>query len=181
MTSTTNDPQDLTTSGTPPESRGAPGPANDPPEPREPHHEREGAPSDDVSALRHEAASRRRALRQAEAEHAAEITAVEAERDQLRQRVDQHERAAVERLAGGRLHDAADLWASTTLDDLRDPETGEVDANAIGQAVDDLIARKPHLARPMPPTADLHAGPRQTVPRPPSLGEAMKRQIGRRG
>jgi len=176
MTSTTNDPQDLTTPGTPPESPGAPGSANDPPEPREAHHEREGAPSDDVSALRHEAASRRRALRQAEAK----ITAVEAERDQLRQRVDQHERAAVERLAGGRLHDAADLWASTTLDDLRDEETGEVDANAIRQAVDDLIARKPHLARPMPETADLHAGPRQTVPQQPSFGAAMKKQIGRR-
>src|SRR4051794_35197589 len=42
----------------------------------------------DVAKLRHEAASRRRQLREAEAE-----------RDALRERVDQHDREAVERIA----------------------------------------------------------------------------------
>ncbi len=173
MTSTTNDPTQTTPApaGTPAGSPGAPGPANDPPEPQGPHHDPESAPSD-VSALRHEAASRRRQLREAEAE-----------RDALRERVNAHDRQDVERIAARSLADPSDLLSATNLDDLRD-ESGAVDWQVVDQAIVDLIQRKPHYAKPappIPPTADLHAGPRQTVPRPPSLGEAMKRQIGRRG
>jgi len=162
------DPTTQTTpapAGTPAESPGAPAPAAGPPEPREPHHDRESAPSDDVSALRHEAASRRRQLREAEAE-----------RDALRQRVDQHDHADVERFAARSLADPSDLLSTTNLDDLRG-EDGAVDWEAVDQAVHDLLQRKPHYARPappMPPTADLHAGPRPLAPQPPSFGRALK-------
>ncbi len=172
MPSTTNDPTQTTPApaGTPAESPRAPAPAAGPPEPREAHEEPESA-SSDVASLRHEAASRRRALR-----------AAEAERDALRQRVDAHERQDVERVAARSLVDPSDLLSATNLDDLRGDD-GAVDWTLVDQAIHDLLQRKPHYARPappIPPTADLHAGPRQTVPRPPSLGEAMKRQIGRR-
>lgn len=158
---TDHDPQ--TTPGTPPESPGAPAPAN-PPEPREPHHDRENAPSD-VATLRHEAASRRRALR-----------AAEAERDALRERVDQHDREDVERTVARSLADPSDLLSTTPLDDLRD-DAGAIDWEAVNQAVVDLLERKPHYAKPapaFPPTPDLHAGARQTVPQPPSFGRALK-------
>lgn len=165
MTSTTNDPTQTTPvpAGTPAESPGAPAPAAGPPEPREAHEEPESA-SGDMSALRHEAASRRRQLREAEAE-----------RDALRERVNQHDREDVERVAARSLADPSDLLSTTSLDDLRD-DAGAIDWEAVNQAVVDLLERKPHYAKPRPDlsTPDLHAGPRQTVPQPPSFGRALK-------
>ncbi len=157
-----------TSTETPPPGLEGPNPPHDPPEPLP---EPQGASGDDVSALRHEAASRRRKLREAEAE-----------RDALRARVDQHDRADVERAAARSLADPSDLLSTTSLDDLRDQD-GAIDWEQVNQAIVDLLQRKPHYRKPTPDlsTADLHPGARPPAPQPPSFGSAMKRQIGRRG
>lgn len=73
----------------------------------------------------------------------------EAERDTLRARVTDMHAAEVSRLATGpgALHDGADLLLTSTLDDLLDDD-GNVDAEAVTEAVAALVERKPHLARP---------------------------------
>lgn len=121
------------------------------------------APDPRVRAANAEAAGRRRQLRE-----------VEQERDQLRETVNGMHRAEVERLAADRLHDPSDLWASTDLDALRG-EDGNVDAGTVQQAMAELIARKPYLAKPIefPP---FDGGVSQNaIPAPgPSIGQAMK-------
>jgi hypothetical protein len=121
--------------------------------------------TDDVAALRHEAASRRRALR-----------AAEAERDQLRERVDTHDRAEVERLVAGALADPTDVWGAVELDALR--EGGAVDAAKVNESVAALLEAKPHYALDRP-RVDLHQGVRQSERAAPSFGQALKSGGGR--
>lgn len=157
-------------SATPPPADPTPAPTADPPE--------GGAPQDqdldldresDVGKLRHEAATRRRQLRQ-----------VEAERDALRAQVDGFHRERVERIAGQRLADPSDLWTTVELAELRD-EGGGLDNSKVRAAVNDVLAKKPHWAKPA--SADPireHAGPRPPAPEPPSFGRELRRAIGRR-
>lgn len=132
--------------------------------------DQDGDPVDqvnDVQALRHEAASRRRALRQ-----------VEAERDQLRGRVDLLDRQEVERIVSPSLADASDLWGAVELDAVRG-EDGAVDEAKVSEQLAALLKAKPHyrLDRPAP---NLHQGARQEVVDPPSFGAALKSGGGRR-
>jgi hypothetical protein len=152
---------------------GAAPPQGDPtPEPQAP--ETAAAPPDpeldldqegDVGKLRHEAASRRRQLRQ-----------VEAERDALRDQVDDFHRERVERLAAQRLTDGTDVWTAVELGELRD-EDGALDESKVRAALDDLVQRKPHWRKPTEPLVDLHAGVRQTAPEAPSFGGDLKRAL----
>jgi hypothetical protein len=119
----------------------------------------------DVAKLRHEAASRRRQLR-----------AAEAERDQLRERVDTHDRAEVERLVAAALADPTDVWGAVELDALR--EGGAVDAAKVNESVAALLEAKPHYALDRP-RVDLHQGVRQTERQAPSFGQALKSGGGR--
>lgn len=119
----------------------------------------------DLSKLRHEAASRRRALR-----------ATEKERDGLRERVDRHDRAEVERLVAPSLADASDVWSAADLDALR--VRGAVDEAKVGEAVAALLASKPHYARARH-TPNLHQGIREPEPERKSFGAALKRDGGR--
>lgn len=119
----------------------------------------------DVAALRHEAASRRRALR-----------TVEAERDQLKERVDRHDRAEVERLVAPSLADPSDVWSAADLDALR--EGGAVDEEKVGEAVAALLDAKPHYRKPSA-QPNLHQGARQAEPEPKSFGAALKSGGGR--
>ena len=118
-------------------------PAPAPPEPDSGAHE---AQDDDLAAVRREAAQRRRQLRE-----------VEQERDQLRARVDDHDRREVERIAGRTLADASDLWVGVELGELRDDD-GALDTEKVSAAVDDLVKRKPHYRRPAEPQPDYGAG-----------------------
>lgn len=124
--------------------------------------------SDDVAALRHEAAQRRRELR-----------AAEAERDSLRERVVGYERDAVNRLAGERLANAEDLLLAVSLDDLRD-DSGAVSAEKASAAIDAVLEQRPHWrkAEPepeLPRHPDVHNGARAPAPEPPlSFGTALK-------
>lgn len=117
--------------------------------------------TDDVQSLRHEAASRRRALRQ-----------VEAERDQLKGRVDLLDRQEVERIVSPSLADASDLWGSVELAELRG-EDGAITEEKVSEALAGLLKAKPHFAKPQH-RVDLHQGARQEVAEPPSFGQALK-------
>jgi hypothetical protein len=90
--------------------------------------------------LSREAASYRRRLRD-----------TEAERDDLRGRLEGYERAEVERIAGDAgLQVAADVWTfGATLDTLRG-EDGAIDPEAVGGLVGEIVKDRPGLqARPV--------------------------------
>jgi len=133
------------------------------PEPQQDPQEPENDPQGHGNA---EAAKWRRQLRE-----------TETERDQLRSRVDQHDRADVERLVAERLADPSDFWHGTTVDELRD-EAGAIDVGKAEAELTKLLRAKPHYAARQLP--DLHQGVRQTADRqePPSFGEALRSQRG---
>ena len=128
--------------------------------------------TDDIAALRSEAANRRRALRVAEAE-----------RDALRARVDASDAREVERLLADRLEVPADAWLDPefTLDAMRTRD-GQIDLDLAEQAVAQLEGRHPHWVKkaepepPRPAHPDVHQGARQSAPEPPSFASALKGQ-----
>lgn len=119
-------------------------------------------PADELARVRAEAASRRRQLRD-----------VEAERDQLRERVDAADRAEVERRAeAARFHVPADVWSVTSLEDLRGGD-GRIDAEKVGQVLVNVRSERPHWIRHEGPSP--HQGARPPVrERGPSFGDALK-------
>ena len=141
------------------------------PEPNQPEPD-EVEQTDDVVALRSEAANRRRALR-----------ATEAERDALRARLDERDRQDVERMATDRLADPGDLWLSTSLDAMR-ADDGTIDMEKADAELQRVLSEKPHWRTPEPVALpDLHGGATRGVPEPPappSFGETVKKAVGRR-
>ena len=104
--------------------------------------------------------------------------AAEQERDQLRDRVDAHDRADVERRISDRLQTPSDLWLTVKLGDLRD-ESGELDADKLSERVDAVLADRPHWGVGRP---DFSSGARRSIPPPPrSLGDAFKASLFGRG
>jgi hypothetical protein len=74
-------------------------------------------------------------------------------------------RAEIRAAAAGRLHDPADALAHLNLDDFDVDDDGGVDTTAITEALEELLERKPYLAKktaepgpPKPPSFD--SGPR---------------------
>jgi hypothetical protein len=140
--------------------------------PPAPEHDDDLDRTDDVQALRREAASRRRALRDSEAQNA-----------QLRERVDTQERKEVERLAGERMASPSDLLLAVSLDDLRGDD-GLLDSDRAAAAITDVLNQRPHWAKATPepepegpaPHPDHHHGPRGTAqePKPLSFGKELK-------
>jgi hypothetical protein len=114
-----------------------------------------------------------RALRAEAKQHRLARRAAESERDQLRVRVDQADRLEVERLAGDRLQNPADLWLTSAIADFRD-EDGQLDAEKVSERVDAVLAERPHWRTP---AADFGSGVRKPIQRPASLGEAFKQSI----
>ena len=145
---------------------------SDQPTGEEPAQEDSGWSMEDVAALKHEAASRRRALR-----------AVEAERDQLRQRLDATHRVAVEAEAAQRFLDPRDVWALTSIDAFRGAD-GLIDPQLVRTEFDRIEQDRPHWRKPAsepepePESRELpevHQGPRGTPERrPPSFGAQLK-------
>lgn len=81
-----------------------------------------------------------------EAEYAEQQKAREAERAALAKADERILRAEVRAAATGRLADPADAFAYIDLSSFEVGDDGEVDAAAIGAAIEDLISRKPYLA-----------------------------------
>lgn len=136
------------------------------PTPQKGDQEHDLAAETDVTKLRHEAASRRRALRE-----------VEKERDLLKGRIDARDRAEVEAIASNSLADPSDFTGAVDLDDLRD-EDGAVDFAAVEKSIGELLRAKPHYAL-QAPRVNLHQGARQAEPERKSFGQALKRDGGR--
>jgi hypothetical protein len=135
----------------------------EPEQPSEPPPESE---SDDIAAVRREAATYRRRLRDAEAE-----------RDALREQVDRRDRVDAERLAGQTMELGADLWrGDVQLADLRD-EDGALSSDLVDEAVAGVLAARPHWRRRGP---GFDGGARTTPEVAPAhpFGEALK-QAGR--
>lgn len=100
-----------------------------------PEDEQTTEPEDGTKAGREAAKLRKRAQ------------AAESERDALTERVATLQRGEVERQAAvpGGLADGADLWSAVDLEALQD-EHGNIDAEAVTQAVAELLTAKPHYA-----------------------------------
>ena len=123
----------------------------------------ESADSGDSAKLRREAARYRRSLRDAEAE-----------RDNLRGRLDVLQKAEVERIATGDdgLARADDLWLSgTNLAELLDDD-GNVDAGKVRQTVAELLDDRPHWRRAAPVAFD--GGARQPAPAGVSMQQVLQ-------
>ena len=123
----------------PPETPpGAPSPPVPPPDPpADPTAPVDGDPPD-VAALRREAAGYRTRLRD-----------TEAERDQLRARVERHERADVERLAeqAGFAQPSDVFMFATDLEQLR-VDGGELDTGRVTELAQRVLTERPGLRKP---------------------------------
>jgi 3',5'-cyclic AMP phosphodiesterase CpdA len=108
--------------------------------------------------LREESGKRRHQLKVAKDENA-----------RLRARVEASDRAAVESIVGGRLHDPSDFWSGVEMSELRDDD-GALDRERIGAAVSSLIASHPHYGRPR--VGEASAGLRR------GAESATRRQVG---
>lgn len=98
---------------------------------------------------------------------AARKEAEKAARTEERSRADRRILSAeLKAAAGTRLQNPADAVALLDLDEFTVDDDGEVDAKAIGKALDDLLAERPYLAAngQKPPPVD--QGPRQTDTKP---------------
>jgi hypothetical protein len=125
--------------------------------------EPEQSKGDDTAALRKEAASYRRRLRDSESET-----------ERLAQRVAEMQRTAVEaQVSGpGKLADGSDIWLSgVKLEDLLDDD-GAINAEKVDEALQRALADHPGWKERTP---GLGGGVRGTgQPSAPSFGEALK-------
>jgi hypothetical protein len=80
-----------------------------------------------------------------EARYRTQLRQAEAERDQLKERLEQRDRAEVEHLVANRLIDPKDLWAGgITLADVLDPDSGEISPSLIDECLERVIKEHPH-------------------------------------
>ncbi len=157
MTTQNTDTTDTTTTE-PAEPQDAP---QEPQEPTEPPQEPQDEPDDAQGGK--EAAKYRRRLRE-----------TEAERDQLRERLDSLQRTEVERIASATVAKPAALWAAgTKLEDVLD-DAGNVDQRKVTEAItaaSDALG----LSRTPPPGYSPLAG---RVPERPGLGAGFDDAFG---
>lgn len=128
----------------------------------------EAVPDDTGKDVGNEAAKYRRRLRD-----------TEAERDALAQRVEAMQRGEVERLAGSRLADPADIWRDgATVTDLLGDD-GSIDNTKVDGLLDGLVKSHSHWAATpaaqTPPRGGLKSGASATTPpKPKSWAEAIR-------
>jgi hypothetical protein len=163
-----------------------------PPAPPEPATEAHGAPQADAGAGADpragtgETADERdeetgRYLSREAARYRTRLRETEAERDQLRERLERYERAEVERLASAAgLAVPADLWALGTQIEHCRAEDGSIDAETVNGLVADLLRDRPQLRAQ--PRGDLGIGRGGTAAgsmRQPKLGLSQLLKPGR--
>jgi len=119
-----------------------------------------------------------RLLSREAARYRTQLREVEAQRDQLREQLDRHQRIEVERLAGGAgLAVGADVWTfGATLDTLRG-EDGSIDAETVTGLVREIIQNRPGLRDPK--IGDLGAGRGGTAAMTPKVGLSQLLKPGR--
>jgi hypothetical protein len=115
-----------------------------------------------------------------------QLREVEAERDQLRARLDATHRALVEQQAADLFADPSDLFHAASLDDMR-REDGLIDPGKAQETIDRVLIEKPHWRRqepepePEPGWPEVHQGPRGSPEPPaPSFGAQLKDSLRRR-
>ena len=130
-----------------------------------------------VRKLRHEAAGLRVQLKEAKAANA--------QLEGAAARLAALEHAEVERIAAEQLHDGADIWRvpAEAQQDWYDEEFNQLQPDKVREAVEALIAVKPHLAKPQrPPTnrpiESLHGGARAPEDRQPVTWSSALRRTG---
>jgi hypothetical protein len=101
--------------------------------------------------------------RSREARYRQQLRATERERDQLRDRLENRDKAEVEHLVANRLIDPKDLWAGgVSLADVLDPDSGDISPQLIDEAVTRVTKEHPHWRwSPAAPTSQVtspHAG-----------------------
>ena len=111
---------------------------------------------------------------------------MEAERDQLRERLDATHRALVEQQAADLFADPSDLWHATPIEELRGDD-GLIDPEKAEAAMNAVLEQKPHWRKepeepePEPGFPEVHQGPRGSPEPPaPSFGEQLKDSLRRR-
>ena len=123
---------------------------------------------DPLAAARREAADRRVKLKAAEEANA-----------QLVAKVEQLQRAEVERLAAATLATGADLFLDgAELASFLDEETGDVSPDAVSAAAAKIVEARPGLARPA--ASGFDGGARRSPAAPaPTFAESLKNAVGR--
>lgn len=113
-----------------------------------------------------------RQLRSESARYRAERNTIREEATTLRTRVEAHDRGVVQSIAADKLIDPTDLTI-TDLAEVRGDD-GQIDESKVRAKVDELVAAKPHFAKPTPPR-NWGQGARGTgTGGPTSIGEALK-------
>lgn len=126
----------------------------------------EATPADALAAANREAADRRVKLKAAEEANA-----------QLAAKVEQLQRAEVERLAAATLATGADLFIDgADLASFLDDETGDVSPDAVSAAAAKIVEARPGLARPAGSGFD--GGVRRPTPAPaPTFADRLKQAV----
>ncbi len=128
---------------------------------------------DDAVRFQKEAASRRRALREVEADRDQELSDRDVVIDQLKARVETIDREAVEKIAGESFNEPSDVWLLSSLDQMR-AEDGTLNPEKIDAELARVVGERPHWAAPSALDVNLHAGPRSAVEEPDSFGRRLK-------
>ena len=80
-----------------------------------------------------------------EARYRTQLRATELERDQLRERLENRDKAEVEHLVANRLIDPKDLWAAgVSLPDVTDPDSGDISPQLIDECLERVVKEHPH-------------------------------------
>jgi hypothetical protein len=140
-------------------------PANEPPAPLGPADAdtapTSGQPAGDATGNDRDDGRQRGGNAEA-ARYRTQLRTVEAERDQLRTVLAGTREREVQRLAGERMADGTDLARfGVNVDGLLDDD-GQVDADKVTTAVDELLAQRPHLQGRRGPRPDRSQGTRGT-------------------
>jgi hypothetical protein len=116
---------------------------------------------DDIHKVRDEAKRYRMRLRETEEARTA-----------LQTRVDVHDRAAIERIAGEKLNDPSDVFLVHDIADFRG-EDGALDEDLARGHVEKLASEHEHWAKP---AVSFDGGVRRPVSQEASFGQILKRQ-----
>ena len=121
-----------------------------------------------------------RLLSREAARYRTQLREVQAERDRLREQLDQHQTVEVERLAErAGLAVAGDVWTfGATLDTLRD-DTGSIDRETVEGVVADIVKSRPGLRAPVNGDIGIGRGAAARPPKPPAVGLSSLLKPGR--